>query len=829
MTYKPDTDTYTIFSTLVINCAIGLVCLLLFEKWRKQGEVFFPRCRTMKSSSPPPPSTSWFGWLRSIFAVSDDELLRMIGLDGYVFLRYLKMCFKIVGICAVVGLIVLVPSYSVSPQLKHVHGINIYSMSNVGLGGKQLWAAWIFTYVFTFIFLYITYKEYEHFAEIRKDFFRNGDPLLDPQMNYSVQVENVPQEYRNSKSFFNFVNELFPEQVKFASIAVDLSLLTKKIVERKKAVTSLENAIAAMEAHEEKTRPLLKLKKGRPAFLGCGSDSLVDAITYWEEEIMDLDSEVARLKGEARNVEDNENNSSLAEVYEEDEDVKNSKLQVSRSASNEGGSASKKRLVKEEKVLHIEQKMVSATGFVTFKSRSSQSVICQVPILCEKFPLVKAHPAPAPTDMIWSNITATPQHTDTASFFTSIFYYAGLCFWGLILTGIAGIAKLGNLMKIFPFLSLLSPVLLSVLGGMLPVVALIVFIALLPVIMTAISTYIEKRKSVSSVQFEVFNWMFLYQLANIFLILLSGSVLASLQQILKSPTSIVSLLGAAIPTVAVFFINFAIVATFSGIPIFMLRIGPMVVYKLYRTSCIFNPNKLTRRALVEGPLSPCSINYGTTLPSVLYIMCLSMLYWVIAPIFAGVATFYFGFSYIAWKYQYLYVVVRDYESGGRFWYGLYGKTMAGLMVATITMIGYLALKLASAQTVLLVPLPFIIIGVWRHTEKKFKIISLNFPYSSAVDLDSNGGKDPETGKKLDAFKSDYLRQDAMNQPDKAKPFPHRVKNIPLLDEHGQLNDVYTSDLMEEVNDASAEEPVMDISNENVEAFVHPQSNKMEIV
>lgn len=91
-------------------------------------------------------------------------------------------------------------------------------------------------------------------------------------------------------------------------------------------------------------------------------------------------------------------------------------------------------------------------------------------------------------------------------FFVQIVYYAGLMFWGVILTFIAAVSTLDNLAFILPFVNSLDPVLYAVIAGQLPVVVLMVFIMLIPTIMAAVAVYLERRKSSSAVQQEVFSW-----------------------------------------------------------------------------------------------------------------------------------------------------------------------------------------------------------------------------------------------------------------------------------------------------------------------------------
>lgn len=215
-----------------------------------------------------------------------------------------------------------------------------------------------------------------------------------------------------------------------------------------------------------------------------------------------------------------------------------------------------------------------------------------------------------------------------------------------------------------------------------------------------------------------------------YLILLAGSIFGALSDVISDPTSIVSQLAASLPGVATFFLNLLLTFLLSGVPLSLLRIGPVAIYKLYR-AC-FSERKLTRRVLIEGPLANANIDYATVLPQFLYILCIALTYWVIAPLVLLVAGLVFGANYVVYKYQLCYVIVNKTETGGLFWYKMYNYSMTGLMASTITMIGYMGIQEGAVQAPLLVPLPILIYIVWCYTEEKFKVLSMSLTYQETL-------------------------------------------------------------------------------------------------
>lgn len=282
----------------------------------------------------------------------------------------------------------------------------------------------------------------------------------------------------------------------------------------------------------------------------------------------------------------------------------------------------------------------------------------------------------------------------------------------------------------------------------------------------------------------------MYQLANVYLTLLTGSAFTSISDVINDPQSILNYVSAALPASSVFFMNFLITQIFSGVPMIFLRIFPTLMFAIIRYGTA--EKNITRRTLLEGPLADMNMDYGTTLPNALYVLCITLLYWVISPIIIVLAVLYFAGSYIAYKYQYLYVLSRNFESGGQFWYGLYSYSMMGLLASTATFMTYLSIKQAIFQAPLTLPLPFLIIYAWRHTESKFKELSQNVPYSTAVKEDLQGNKE-EIFKQ---FTEDYLKQPNIVAPKYVYPYPYRINQQPLIDGDGLVNGLYLQDIPE---------------------------------
>jgi hypothetical protein len=180
---------------------------------------------------------------------------------------------------------------------------------------------------------------------------------------------------------------------------------------------------------------------------------------------------------------------------------------------------------------------------------------------------------------------------------------------------------------------------------------------------------------------------------------------------------------------------------------------------------------------------------------------------VISPVVLLFATPLFWAWYFTWKYEFVFVVTRVYESGGELWYKIYQYSMFGLLAGTVAFMTYMGIKEGVSQGPLLVPLPLIILIAWRHTETQFKYQSQAMPFDLAIRDDfrrtAENGFAEEGGDA--AFSEDFMKQPNLVGPAEIFPYPYRVDDIPLFDAYGALNEVYVDDLPEpvDVTDAHA--------------------------
>lgn len=148
----------------------------------------------------------------------------MVGLDAYMCLRFIVVCYKLSLFLSFWGLLVLLPLYCtvkpVNPKATII-AWDKYSISNVVLGNdsdkQRLWFAAIFAYMFSAYFCQLLYAEYNHFSVKRLHYLvqkeadgLHVDPDTPPQKSFTVMIERIPSHLRSSQALFEYFEKMFP-------------------------------------------------------------------------------------------------------------------------------------------------------------------------------------------------------------------------------------------------------------------------------------------------------------------------------------------------------------------------------------------------------------------------------------------------------------------------------------------------------------------------------------------------------------------------------------------------------------------------------------------
>lgn len=163
-----------------------------------------------------PPSPSWypFAWIVEISRVSEDDMLRMVGLDAYMLMRYLNICCRTSAFLMFWGLIIVVPLYATGSQgcynWNQLTLANIPNPSKDPVGSRRLWVPVVFAYLFSAYFCGLMGQEYRNFLHKRIEYLVRGDTDTPPQTYYTLMLERIPSTLQTESDLRAFFEKIFP-------------------------------------------------------------------------------------------------------------------------------------------------------------------------------------------------------------------------------------------------------------------------------------------------------------------------------------------------------------------------------------------------------------------------------------------------------------------------------------------------------------------------------------------------------------------------------------------------------------------------------------------
>jgi hypothetical protein len=168
-----DLSTRGMIITLALNLGAFVCILCFFEYYRNYKQIFLKRLQRRFIAAgrvPKAPPQLILGWLVRIMQVTELDVLHMVGLDGYIYLRFQAICLKFCVFASITGILILLPTYSTldTPSINW----DKYTLMNVLSSTDEtdaspkyrLWLTAVFGYIYTVYFCQLLYAEYNNFS-----------------------------------------------------------------------------------------------------------------------------------------------------------------------------------------------------------------------------------------------------------------------------------------------------------------------------------------------------------------------------------------------------------------------------------------------------------------------------------------------------------------------------------------------------------------------------------------------------------------------------------------------------------------------------------------
>lgn len=173
------------------------------------------------------------------------ELLRCVGLDSFMTLRFLRFGFDVAFWPMLLSCVTLIPFFKTGEK-----GVNGFFSTTVVALEDGSWRYWIVMIFGLFHVAYILRRlwiEWEVFLPLRYEFLEHGDVEKEKykeQYRTTCIVEYIPRAQKHDQSLYDFFDAIFPGQIQRAEVLLNTEHLRMLIKDQVRHITDYENTYA---------------------------------------------------------------------------------------------------------------------------------------------------------------------------------------------------------------------------------------------------------------------------------------------------------------------------------------------------------------------------------------------------------------------------------------------------------------------------------------------------------------------------------------------------------------------------------------------------------
>ncbi|KUI54893.1 Uncharacterized protein RSN1 [Cytospora mali] len=622
-----------------------------------------------------------FNWIGRFWKIPDHVVLQNQSLDAFLFLRFIRMtvviCF--VGCCITMPILFPVNATGGGGQQQ----LDILSYSNIDKNtqGQRYYAHAFVSWLFYGFVMYLIFRECVYYINLRQAFLIS--PFYGNRVSSrTVLFTSVPDSYLDERT----LRKVFGNSVQHIWITGATDGVEKLVKERDKVAYKLEKAevkliklankerIKALKgspADEHKTHPPLDAESGsiaarwvpikkrpshRTGFLGLIGNK-VDTIDWCRSELTRLIPETEAAQADYRS-----------------------------------GSSKKIPAV-----------------FIEFKSQAEAETAFQVVTHHAGLQMSPRYIGVTPQDVVWSSLTVPWWQRLVRRYAVLAFITALIIFWAIPVAVVGVISNVSYLetLSFLTWLKKIPSIIMGVVTGLLPSVALSILMSLVPVVMR-LCAKLSGEPSYSRVELFTQNAYFAFQVIQVFLITtVTSSASAVAQQIADDPTGVTSILASNLPKASNFYISYFIV---QGLTVAASVISQVVGFVIF--SLVYKFLAGTPRALYSKWANLSAISWGSTLPVYTNITVIAITYAAIAPLVLAWATLGMALFYFAYRYNILFVTDTKIDTRGLIYPRALKQLFTGIYLSELCLIGLFGSSVAIGPLVLMIA--FLVFTVLFH-------------------------------------------------------------------------------------------------------------------
>ncbi|KAJ2694894.1 hypothetical protein GGH99_000444 [Coemansia sp. RSA 1285] len=703
-----------------------LVFILTFSALRQRWPfIFSPRTR-LTITAPPILPRRFFGWILPTLKTPETHVLNALGLDAVVFLRFYKMCMRLLLDISLFSLAIIWPinirwskinlrpaeaaaasggdtgggSGNVNLPISYSVTDYLFNLTLNPSDPKQKWnlvTHIVFVYVFSGIAYYHVSKFSSRWASLRWHFLMQSRHAM---VSRTVMLTGVPRHLAaNPRELEWFWGEgLALGKVERVRVCPFNTRLTSGARERARFLVRLEHAYARLlgnpcihpdydparlrslaldpsEGARDAERVLLTQwagRRARPTVWVRRSSTLLmplpwrraDAIDHWRSRFLKADEDFRRLR-------------------------------QSLTDGNGGNSAAA-------------SPGLSTTAFVTFEDAATAHMVTQ--LSCYPNPgYMKAKLAPEPRGVYWPNIWHSSRRKWLGVLVKWVCIVVIWAFWSVPVVLVSSLLTPESLGRVFPAVNDAQKhgLLRSFLSTTVPSVFLLLFLNTLPWILKQVH-FATGERTKPDTDYSVMTKMWAFLVFNVVLLFgFSGTFWAMLLDVVNRPGTPMQSLASNIPRVGTFFTGYILVLGVGYQPFKLLQLRP-VIWHIGRQWLCGTPRDYARL------VAPVYIDWYSVYPYPLLVFTIAMVYSSFSPPVVVGAVVYYAIGYPVMKYLLLYVYFRPFETAGMAWPKVCRRMILAVILYQVVMLAFVVVKGGGWYTFSLVPVILAYLWFFYH-------------------------------------------------------------------------------------------------------------------
>ncbi|CAK7270352.1 hypothetical protein SEPCBS119000_004044 [Sporothrix epigloea] len=673
---------------------------------------------------PPPMGKGLFAWLGPLWKTNEQDIVRMVGMDAAIFMRFTLMCRNIFLCLAILGCSVLIPVNYIN-SVRYGNDVWISMMGPANVFGNPQWATSVTIWVINIVVCFFLWWNYRKVVKLRRLYFESQEYQTSLHSR-TLMLYDIPKQLGSDEGIARIIDEVAPRSsFSRTAIARNVKILPELIKEHEKAVRALEKVLAKYlkDPHNlPPARPMCKPSSKDYSYDTYPKGQKVDAIEYLTQRIKDLEIEIK----EVRQSVDKRNTMSYGFASYSD---------------------------------------ISEAHSIAFAARKKRPKGATIRL------------ATRPNDIIWDNLPLTAAKRSRRRFMNSLWVALLTILWvapnAMIAIFLVNLSNLGLVWKAFQTqLETNTHFWQLVQGVASPAVTSAVYL-LLPIVFRRLAvqsgdqtkTGRERHVLAKLYSFFVFN--------NLVIFSLFSAVWGFISAVIDKTSSgedgwkaIVSenpgnYLLNGLCNISPFWITWLLQRQ-MGVAVDLAQLLPLFWGFIMRKF-----SSPTPREMIELTAPP-SFDYASYYNYFLFYSTVALCFAVVQPLVLAAAAIYFAIDVVLRKYLILYVFVTKTESGGVFWRVLFNRVVFGTILANLVafLIVFVRGNANHYQAYVIAPLPFIMVGFKFYCAHAYDI---KMQYYTTHNVMVN----PEAG--LDIANKENLRSDRL-----AARFGHPALYKPLV-------------------------------------------------